>query len=66
MAVEAHMEEEKVRGVNLNGGRVGGVDLNGRHAVEAHTEEERGAQHEPRRRTCGWRGPRRWAHAEEE
>jgi hypothetical protein len=43
MAVEAHMEEEKARDVNLNGGRAGGVDLDGRHAVEAHTEEERGA-----------------------
>jgi hypothetical protein len=41
--VEAHSEEERVRGVNLDGRPVGGVDLNGGDAVEAHTEEERGA-----------------------
>jgi hypothetical protein len=34
--VEAHAEEERARGLNLNGGHVGGVDLDGRRVVEAH------------------------------
>jgi hypothetical protein len=29
MAVEAHMKEERARGVNLDGGRVGGMGLDG-------------------------------------
>jgi hypothetical protein len=37
--VEAHMEEERGSGVNLDGGCTGGVDLDGGRAVEAHTEE---------------------------
>jgi hypothetical protein len=36
------MEEEWVHDVNLNGGCVGGVDLDGGRAVETHAEEERG------------------------
>jgi hypothetical protein len=40
--VEVHAEEEQVRGVNLDGGRAGGVDLNGGCTVEAHVEEELG------------------------
>jgi hypothetical protein len=31
-----------VHGVNLDGGRTGGVDLDGGHAMEVHAEEERG------------------------
>jgi hypothetical protein len=29
MAVEAHVEEERARSVNLDGGRMGGMDLDG-------------------------------------
>jgi hypothetical protein len=56
--------------VNLDGGRTGGVNLNGGCAMEAHLEEERGARREPRWRAHGWRGPRRRvqveAHMEED
>jgi hypothetical protein len=61
--VEAHTEEERARDVNLNGGCVGGVDLDGGRAVEAHAEEERGADVEAvsaasrrmwRRSGCRW------------
>jgi hypothetical protein len=34
--VEAHAEEERARGLNLNGRHVGGVDLDGGRVVEAH------------------------------
>jgi hypothetical protein len=56
--------------MNLDGGRTGGVDLDGGCAVETHVEEERGERREPRRWARGWCGPRRWhaleAHTEEE
>jgi hypothetical protein len=34
--VEAHAEEERAHGMNLDGGRAGGVDLDDGHVVEAH------------------------------
>jgi hypothetical protein len=47
------MEEEWVRDVNLNGGCVGGVDLDGGRAVETHAEEERGVDVEAERASMG-------------
>jgi hypothetical protein len=38
--VEVHAEEERVRDMNLNGKRAGGVDLDDGCTVEAHVEEE--------------------------
>jgi hypothetical protein len=37
--VEAHVEDERARGVNLDGACVGGVDLDIGCTVEAHVEE---------------------------
>jgi hypothetical protein len=34
--VEAHAEEERAHGMNLDGGRASGVDLDDGHVVEAH------------------------------
>jgi hypothetical protein len=58
--MQAHAEEKRAHGVNLDGGR----------AVEAHAEKERDTWREPRRRAHGWCGPRRChaveTHMEEE
>jgi hypothetical protein len=46
--VEAHTEEERAHGVNLDGGHVDGVDLDGggdQRGVEADAEEERSTSH---------------------
>jgi hypothetical protein len=59
--VEAHAEEERACGVNLDGGCACGVDLNGGRAVETHPEEERDAWREPQLWAHGWRGSRRQA-----
>jgi hypothetical protein len=47
MMVETHTEEERARGMNLDGRRMCGMDLNDGGTVEAHAEEERGTRCEP-------------------
>jgi hypothetical protein len=60
MTVEVHAEEERVRGVNLNGRRAGGMDLDGGRAGGLDLDDGGDAA---LRRT--WRRSGRWgAHVE--
>jgi hypothetical protein len=58
----------EAHGVNLDDGRIGGVDLDDGHVVEAHTEEERGTDVEAdgaASRRMWRRSRRRWVCGEE-
>jgi hypothetical protein len=50
----------EARGVNLDGGHAGGLDFNGRHAVETHVKEERGTGVEAIGAASRWTRRRSW------